>query len=213
MPLSRATLSPGSATHPAMVATNDIRDIRPPVPLPDVWSWLPWLLAAVVLAAGAFLLWRHRRRRALSTPPAPSEPPHLRARRRLQEALALLDDPRAFCFAVSDALRGYLEERFALHAPERTTEEFLLELQYSAVLAPDQKTTLADFLQQCDLVKFARFEPGQAQLRQLHAVALRLVEETEPVEPVASAGAPPHSGNGRSGARSAVGAGAAAELP
>ncbi|MCX8090887.1 MAG: hypothetical protein N3I86_08140 [Verrucomicrobiae bacterium] len=193
MPLTRVTNPPAAGPHPATVATNDIRDIRPPVPFPNLGLWFAALLAALLVAFAALVLyhrWRARRNVSIAAPP---EPPHVRARRRLQDALALLHDPRAFCFAVSDALRWYLEERFAFHAPERTTEEFLVELQHTGLLAPDQKTTLADFLQRCDLVKFARYQPGEPELRDLHAAALRLVEETEPVEPVASPGASPQS--------------------
>jgi hypothetical protein len=39
---------------------------------------------------------------------------------------------------------------------------------------------LGGFLERCDLVKFAQYEPGEPELRELHASALRLVEETEP---------------------------------
>ena len=81
---------------------------------------------------------------------------------------------------VSDTIRWYLEERFSFRAPERTTEEFLYELQGTDLLTPDQKTSLGEFLQRCDLVKFARYEPGEPELRDLHDSALRLVEETEP---------------------------------
>jgi hypothetical protein len=109
----------------------------------------------------------------------PPTPPHIRARQRLHAALAHIQDPRVFCGEVSDALRIYLEERFRFHAPERTTEEFLVELQNTNILTVQQKQTLADFLQSCDLVKFARHEPTEAALRELHDSALRLVEETQ----------------------------------
>jgi len=86
-----------------------------------------------------------------------------------------------FCIVVSDTLRWYLEERFNFHAPERTTEEFLHELRGTTLLTPDQKENLEDFLNRCDLVKFAKYEPREPELRDLHASAVRLVEETEPV--------------------------------
>src|SRR5262249_25666994 len=110
----------------------------------------------------------------------PVTPPHVRARQKLQEALALIAQPRPFCIMVSDTIRWYLEERFSFRAPERTTEEFLYELQGTDLLTPDQKTSLGEFLQRCDLVKFARYEPGEPELRDLHDSALRLIEETEP---------------------------------
>jgi hypothetical protein len=119
--------------------------------------------------------------------------PARRARRKLEEALALIGQPREFCILVSDTIRGYLEERFTFHAPERTTEEFLYELRETNLLTPDQKESLGHFLQQCDLVKFARYEPGEPELRDLHQAALRLVEETEPAEP--PSGGPPASGD------------------
>jgi len=94
-------------------------------------------------------------------------------------ALAMIQDPRLFCIEVSNIARIYLEERFNFHAPERTTEEFLAELQSTRLLAPDQKDSLGQFLQSCDLVKFARFEPTEAALHELHDSALRLVDETQ----------------------------------
>jgi hypothetical protein len=174
--------------------TNDIRPIRPPVEIPNGWGWVGWLLLVAVLAVlGAASWWWWRKRQVKVAAPA-LVPPHVRARQRLEAALSLLHDPRLFGIEVSDALRVYLEERFLLHAPERTTEEFLLELQESKHLRLEQKQALAEFLSSCDLVKFARYEPTETALRALHESALRLVDETrfEPIASVASASpAPP----------------------
>jgi hypothetical protein len=81
---------------------------------------------------------------------------------------------------VSDTVRQYLEERFQFHAPERTTEEFLHELKATDLLLPQQKESLGEFLSVCDMVKFARYEPGQPELQALHESAIRLIDETEP---------------------------------
>lgn len=168
--------------------TNDLRDIRPPVDIPSGWAWLAWVGAGVALAALAYVAWKYLQARRRRGVPAPVVPPHVLARQRLQEALSLLGQPREFCISVSDTARWYLEQRFNFRAPERTTEEFLHELRATNLLTQAQKTSLGEFLQQCDLVKFARYEPGEAELRQLHGAALRLVEETEPVAPPADAG-------------------------
>ena len=48
------------------------------------------------------------------------------------------------------------------------------------LLSPEQKESLGEFLESCDLVKFAKYEPGEPELRDLHGSAVRLVEETEP---------------------------------
>lgn len=165
--------------------TNTFRDIKPPVEIPSGWEWL-WWVAGILVAAIliAWLIWWLQRRKQ-AAPSAVVVPPHVRARQRLDDALALLSQPKPFCIAVSDAIRFYLEERFNVHAPERTTEEFLHELSGTNVLLPDQKESLADFLNRCDLVKFARYEPAETELRDLHGSALRLIDETEPAEPVA----------------------------
>jgi hypothetical protein len=175
-------------TAHASADTNGLRDIRPPVEIPSGWEWLLWTLGALALAAliAGLLIWLKRRRE--NRPLPPPIPPHVRALERLQEALGLLAQPEPFVVAVSNTLRLYLEERFEFRAPERTTEEFLNELHINPLLLPRQKQSLSDFLERCDLVKFARYEPGEPELLDLHAAAVHLVEETVPLaEPPALA--------------------------
>jgi len=166
----------------SLVATNDIRDIRPPVEIANPWEWLWWTLAGLVLAAAALAAWRYWRKRRAEVAVVPPVPAHVRAKQKLQEALALIAQPKPFCIAVSDTARHYLEERFDFRAPERTTEEFLYELKRTDLLTHDQKESLGHFLQSCDLVKFAKYEPGEPELRELHSSARQLIEETEPLE-------------------------------
>jgi len=170
-------------------AVDDIRDIKPPIEISGglMWLWCGLIVLAVLLAA--WLLWRWRQNRKLNIKLPPPLPPHVRAKKRLQQALELITQPKPFVIEVSDAARSYLEQRFDFHAPERTTEEFLRELAGSKLLLPDQKESLGNFLASCDLVKFAKYEPGEKELRELHGSAVRLVEETEP-QPVAGAGTP-----------------------
>src|SRR5262245_27266808 len=170
-------ITPGTAS----ASTNALRDIKPPVEIPNWWLWV-WLSVGVLaVAALVFWAWRYRQKKRAEQPAPPPIPAHIRAKRKLQEALTLIGQPKEFCIVVSDTLRWYLEERFNFHAPERTTEEFLYELQQTDRLTRDQKESLGDFLKRCDLVKFARYEPAEPELHDLHASALRLVEETEPV--------------------------------
>ncbi len=178
-----ATMASNSVLNAAAEAGADaLRDIKPPMQLPDPLKWVIVGAAVVITALAAWMLWRYWRKRQGAVPAVPIVPAHVRARRKLEEALALISQPREFCTLVSDTIRGYLEERFNFHAPERTTEEFLYELRETNLLMPDQKDGLGEFLKRCDLVKFARYEPREPELRDLHGSALRLVEETEPVE-------------------------------
>jgi hypothetical protein len=160
---------------------NDIRDIKPPLPIPTGREWLGWTLGGLALAVVLYVLWRWWQKRKNNIYVPPPIPAHVRAKQKLAEALSLIAEPKKFCIVVSDTVRGYLEERFTFHAPERTTEEFLRELSGTDMLLPEQKASLGRFLENCDLVKFAKYEPAEAELRELHAAAVRLVEETEPV--------------------------------
>jgi hypothetical protein len=172
---SPTSISPGAAAR-----ANDIRGLKPPVEIPNAWLRVWAILAVLALAVVIFFVWKYFKKQAASVPPIPVIPPHGRARQKLQEALALFSQPRPFCILVSDTIRLYLEERFKFHAPERTTEEFLHELKETNRLTPDQKESLGEFLSVCDMVKFARYEPGQPELQALHESAMRLIDETEP---------------------------------
>jgi hypothetical protein len=136
----------------------------------------------LAVAAIVFALWKWWQKRRWQIPMEPPVPAHARAKQMLEKALALIAQPKPFCILVSDTIRVYLEERFNFRAPERTTEEFLHELQGTDLLAAEQKEKLGDFLECCDLVKFAKYEPREPELRDLHGSAVKLVEETEPKE-------------------------------
>ncbi len=153
---------------------------------PARWLWVA--LGILAILAAAFLALR----KVLTTPRtilhlAPPVPPH-------RLALDALADLRAkgwiealqiepFYVALSGIVRRYLEGRFGLRAPERTTEEFIRDALTSKKLSDPHRDLVAGFLEQSDLVKFARHAPGQADMRNALESAELLVHETMPVEP------------------------------
>jgi hypothetical protein len=159
-------------------------EIEPPGPLyasPSRW-WI-WTLLAAAGALLAFLFVRWRRRAASRPSPAATPvPPHTKALRALARLRVVARTTpaqiEAFYVEVSQVLRTYLEERFGLRAPERTTEEFLAEIEQGSVLATDQRLALQRFLSQCDLVKFAAQLPGEGIHLETFAIAERFVETT-----------------------------------
>jgi DNA-binding FadR family transcriptional regulator len=166
----------------------DLRDIRGPVEIPP-----PWLGPALIVAAGALAAllawlalrwWRRRRAR-----PLPARSPEELALERLARARLLIDAarPREFAAAVSEAVRLYLEARFAEPAAHRTTEELLRDLARGRAPAlAAQRDVLADFLAHCDLAKFAREPLDRRRMEAMHASARRLVEGLRPEPPAAS---------------------------
>jgi hypothetical protein len=160
---------------------TDIIEIKPPLELDpgDGASWAVWVLIALFLAGTALLFW------ALRTPAQtrPETPPNIEAQRKLRQAWVLIGTPALFAEAVADILRVYLGERFNFHAPERSTEEFLQELQRMPQMTEEQKKLLGQFLLFCDLSKFARHDPSEDECRNLHTIAVNLVDETAPTLP------------------------------
>jgi hypothetical protein len=139
------------------------------------------LLLVLCLLVGLWLLFR-RRRTQTSEPVVPSLPAHEQAydelRRLLAKELVEHGFIKEFYQGVSDILRRYLERRFGLRAPERTTEEFLAELTDADTLNTEQKALLSRFLQHCDLVKFARLEPGPKDIENTLAACRNVIDQT-----------------------------------
>ena len=159
----------------------DILEIKPPLDLEtgEGSNTMLWLLLLLLVAGAALLFWALRK--PTQAPALPK--PDAIAQRKLREVWALIGTPALFIEATADILRVYLEERFNAHAPERTTEEFLGELKQMPQMTGEQKKLLAQFLRYCDFPKFARLDPSEEECRELHAVAVKIVNETAPTLP------------------------------
>lgn len=167
-----------------MDSTIDIRDIKGLVPLPHSWWWL-WAIGALALAAAlAFWLWKRRRPttppNAFGAPLSAYEVAIQALRQLLDENLIGRGEVDAFYTRLSDIVRHYLEGRFDLRAPERTTEEFLYEVSRDSALTPEHQALLSLFLQEADLVKFARFRPGLVDMKRVFDAAEEFVQDTRP---------------------------------
>lgn len=147
-------------------------------------AWWPWAAAAVALAAlaAAVMVGRRRGRTTLRAPVTVDLPAHVRALRELRRwrgaARRTPAEVEAFYVGVSHVLRVYLEERFGLRAPERTTEEFLRDLERGDGLARRHRDELERFLSQCDMVKFAKLVPSNDEHDRTFALAESFVEST-----------------------------------
>ncbi|QSH40404.1 hypothetical protein P0136_13445 [Lentisphaerota bacterium ZTH] len=84
-------------------------------------------------------------------------------------------------FRLTDIVRGYLENRFAVKATQQTTYEFLHDLREHGGPLPDKhRPFLEEFLTAADLVKFAKLPPDQKILNNALDKAEKLVNETRP---------------------------------
>jgi hypothetical protein len=173
-------LAPFGALTPASAPSDEIDDIRPPFFYAQSWFWLWIVLAVCAAVALSVLLWlRFRPHRLLSAKSA-----YELTLENLEKARALLreDNPVPYAVFVSETIRGYLGQRFQSPSTRRTTEEFLrlMEADAATPLAAHREL-LRDFLQSCDLVKFARYQPALTELEHVQSRAFTFVTATKPV--------------------------------
>ena len=99
---------------------------------------------------------------------SPGSSRHELAYRQLQEILEenLIErgESKLFFSKLSDVVRGYIENRFGIQAPKRTTEEFLADISRDALFSDEHKGLLTAFLRECDLVKFAEHSPSPGEI-------------------------------------------------
>jgi hypothetical protein len=157
------------------LATADIHEIAPPV---DYSLVPPWVIYAAVIAGLAllgFLAWWIRK---LIMRPKPVQSPRDRALAALQRVAGEMETltPYQFSIAVSDILRGYVTEQYNLPVTRQTSVEFLAMLAKSSPFSVDEKSLLEDFLNRCDLIKFARYDATIHDSRLLLEEATRFVK-------------------------------------
>jgi hypothetical protein len=135
-------------------AAEDIRDIRGPKAVSGSWVVPAVLAGALVVALCGWALWHRRQRVAPRRILTLSE--QTLERLEATKPLMLPATAREFGIAASEVIRSYIEKRFEVIATQRTTEEFLQTLlQSSNEALARHRSLLAEFLQQCDFVKFA----------------------------------------------------------
>ena len=153
--------------------------VEMPKPASRWWLWSLVVLGIAAVPAGWFL-WRSRRTRELVRIFQPAhEVAYARLRALVAENLVEQGRIKAFYERVSGILRHYIEDRFDLHAPERTTEEFLAELRFTETLASSDKQVLEEFLTHCDLVKFAKHDPTTEQVQRTFDLVKDFIERTK----------------------------------
>jgi hypothetical protein len=172
-----------SSILPEDQAELEIREITGPADIPADYRRVLIVGAALLTAAAVvvFFLWRRSKR--IRQAYVRAVPAHEKAFARLERLLAerLVEEGRyaEFTARVSDILRLYIEDRFGLHAPERTTEEFLAEAGSGLAVDDEKKSILERFLLHCDLVKFAALEPTAEEVKGTFETCRDFVDATK----------------------------------
>lgn len=161
-----------------VLGQDDIRGPKPLVEIPLPEPQVPWErnvlvgLLVLLLLGGLFAWWKSRKPAVASA--------EEKARRALVKLERDGDTLEAGDFAAgaSQVVRVFIERRFGLAAPRRTTEEFLHELAGDeGKVLQSRSTSLKDFLKSCDMAKFAAAELEFGERGELVAKARAFIAE------------------------------------
>ena len=169
----------------------DIKNLKAQLDLGrSVWFYL--LIALALLALGtALTLYLLNRQKKKAIKPEIIRTPWEIALEELQNLLQahrLSRIPvKEYYFRLTEILRGYLERRFGIPLLESTTQEIRAQLERN-YLNPESKKSFLQFLEQSDLIKFAKVQPETPRLTSDWELAYQIVQETVPKpEPVQAA--------------------------
>ncbi len=160
----------------------ELGDIRPPVEIPGgVPLWLAGVLAALLLVAlVAAIYWLVLRRGRSGKEEPAAAPTDYAAEFARIAAMGLVErgDFKRYYSLLSDNMRRFLEAVLQVEAMERTTDEIAaalgrIELEFPAI------NDVEKFLRAADLVKFARFSPGNENARRAPVAGVSIVKAIE----------------------------------
>jgi hypothetical protein len=154
---------------------QEFHDIAPPVDYSLVPPWLIFVASFVGLSILGLIVWAVMRR---MRKPKPEKSPRVRALELLERARPEIahQTPYEFSIHVSDILRRYVVEEYRLPITKQTSVEFLEAISNAKTFSDDERSLLADFLNRCDLIKFARYEATTADSELLLDEATRFVQ-------------------------------------
>jgi hypothetical protein len=150
----------------SIFAADQFHDIAPPVDYSLIPTWAVFVATFFALTIIGLIVW-------LIARPRRQAPPTKSPRDRVLEELDRIADeietsnPYQFSIRVSDILRRYVTEQYNLPVTRQTSVEFLEGLAKASPFSDDEKLLLEDFLNRCDLIKFARYDATTADSRSL----------------------------------------------
>jgi len=164
---------------------EDIRDIKPPVYFPFSYKLLIIILSILFLLGVCFLavfIFKKKNKKQKIIPIF-IKPAHQKAYEALNALrarnLPLDGKVKEYYYQLSIIIRRYIEDRFFLMAPDMTTGEFLFSIKDSKILKEDYQNILKEFLNLCDIVKFAKYGPTKEEIDESFDVAVKFIDQTK----------------------------------
>jgi len=150
---------------------NDIRPLKEPVEIAGDFPLAGFLIfiLALIVTVMIFIYFKKRKQTAVTTAKEPLKSPEEIA---IEELNALREKKleekgliKEHYIEISDIIRKYIEGKFRVFALDRTTWEVYQEIRGRKI--PRQSVDkIKDFLEDCDMVKFAKYIPGRREIEE-----------------------------------------------
>ncbi|NWF88569.1 MAG: hypothetical protein HXY50_03810 [Ignavibacteriaceae bacterium] len=171
-----------------VIQNAEIKDVKPPISIPlGLITFLLIVAVIILLIALAVYLYRRqqkKKRKHVHRKKIYIIPPHVKALSELHKLdemqLWQQGKVKEYHSIITEIIRRYFEERFKILALESSTTEIMEQLK-RVVLPENIYKTVNNFLDNADLVKFAKYKPLQAINEQMMTQAIDIVENTVPV--------------------------------
>jgi len=154
---------------------EEFHDIAPPVDYSLIPPWLVFVAVFVALSILGLIVWLIARRRKPASPPKPPREIALEELERISGEMEHVS-PYQFSIRVSDILRKYVTQQYGVPATRQTSIEFLGAVAQASPFSEEEASLLEDFLNRCDLIKFARYEATMSDSKLLLDEAIRFVK-------------------------------------
>jgi hypothetical protein len=160
-----------------LILVEEFHDITPPVDYSLIPPWLVFVIVFVALSLLGLMVWLLAKRRKSALPPKLPREIALEELERISREIEQIS-PYQFSIRVSDILRKYVTQQYGLPATRQTSIEFLTALATPKAfgVSAEEKSLLEDFLNRCDLIKFARYEATTSDSELLLGEAIRFVK-------------------------------------
>lgn len=167
----------------------DIKDVKSPLTIPLDWKLIVLLvLLSLAVVAAVYFLYRRYNKKKTERPVEKKIykiPPYIKALQSLEhlekQQLWQQGKVKDYHSDITGIIRNYFEERFKLPAPELTTRESIERLRTVRDALHILETT-DNFLNNADLVKFAKFNPMASVNEDMMLQAKEIVNHTIPKE-------------------------------
>jgi hypothetical protein len=190
-------------TNPLLleVRTVPVDTTQTPKPIADIifipfslkyWlkdNWIYLSLALLLLTGLAIFIWYLSKKPKVSVEPIEAPKPIIPLYIRITEKLKKIENEKlyeknqvkAYYSQLSEAIRYYLEEMYNFPALELSNTE-IFDFINRKPIKQDVKDKIQEILFLCDLAKFAKVTPSQAEHLNALKVAFEIVEITKPID-------------------------------